>query len=69
MAARKETYTEAMNKLEAIVAKIEGGDLDIDQLGENLKEAQKLIKFCKEKLYKADEEIKKMLEEKHSSEE
>lgn len=69
MAARKETYTEAMNKLEAIVAKIEGGDLDIDQLGENLKEAQKLIKFCKEKLYKADEEIKKMLEENHSSEE
>lgn len=69
MAARKETYTEAMNKLEAIVAKIEGGDLDIDQLGENLKEAQKLIKFCKEKLYKADEEIKKMLEENHGSEE
>lgn len=61
MAAKKETYTEAMKKLEAIVAKIEGGELDIDQLGENLQEAQKLIKFCKDKLYKADEEIKKML--------
>lgn len=63
MAARKETYTEAMKKLEMIVAKIEGGELDIDQLGENLQEAQKLIKFCKNKLYKADEEIRKMLDE------
>ena len=69
MAAKKETYTEAMKKLEAIVAKIEGGELDIDQLGDNLKEAQKLIKFCKDKLYKADEEIRKMLEDSHGSEE
>lgn len=63
MAAKKETYTEAMKKLEAIVAKIESNELDIDQLGKNLQEAQKLIKFCREKLYKADTEIKKMLEE------
>ena len=52
-----------MKKLEAIVARIESNELDIDQLGENLQEAQKLIKFCREKLYKADTEIKKMLEE------
>lgn len=69
MAAKKETYTEAMKKLEAIVAKVEGGELDIDQLGENLKEAQRLIKFCKDKLYKADAEIKKMLEEDRNGEE
>ena len=69
MAAKKETYTEAMKKLEAIVARIESGELDIDQLGENLKEAQRLIKFCKDKLYKADEEIKKMLDGGHSDEE
>ena len=30
--------------------------------GVNLKEAQELIKFCRDKLYKADEEIKKMLD-------
>lgn len=69
MAEKKETYTEAMKKLEAIVAKVEGGELDIDQLGENLKEAQRLIKFCKDKLYKADAEIKKMLEEDRNGEE
>ena len=69
MAAKKETYTEAMKKLETIVAKVEGGELDIDQLGENLKEAQRLIKFCKDKLYKADAEINKMLEEDRNGEE
>lgn len=64
MAAKKETYTQAMSKLEEIVAQIENNELDIDQLGEKLKEAQKLIAFCKDKLYKADEEIKKILEQK-----
>lgn len=68
MAAKKETYTEAMERLEKIVASIESNELDIDQLGENLKEAQKLIKFCKDKLYKADAEIKKMLEDETTQE-
>lgn len=50
MATKKETYTEAMKRLEAIVARIEGNELDIDELGDNLKEAQKLIKYCRDKL-------------------
>lgn len=62
MAAKKETYAEAMKRLEGIVARIESNELDIDQLGESLQEAQKLIKFCRDKLYKADAEIKKMLD-------
>ncbi len=61
MATKKESYSEAMKRLEAIVSQIESGELDIDELGNQLKEAQKLIKFCRDKLYKADEEIKKML--------
>lgn len=46
MAAKKETYAEAIKRLEGIVARIESNELDIDQLGENLKEAQKLIAFA-----------------------
>lgn len=61
MATKKESYSEAMKRLENIVSQIESGELDIDELGNQLKEAQKLIKFCRDKLYKADEEIKKML--------
>ena len=63
MPQKKETYSEAMKRLEEIVSRIESNELDIDQLGEYLQEAQKLIKFCKNKLYKADAEIKKILEE------
>ena len=62
MEDKKETYTEAMKRLEEIVNRIESNELDIDRLGENLREAQKLIKYCRDKLYKADAEIKKMLE-------
>lgn len=63
MTAKKETYEEAMRRLEDIVKKVESGDLDIDSLADHLKEAQKLIQLCRDKLYKADAEIKKMLEE------
>ena len=62
MAAKKQTYEQAMKRLEEIVSRIDSNELDIDSLGVNLKEAQELIKFCRDKLYKADEEIKKMLE-------
>ena len=63
METKKETYSEAMKRLEAIVAQIESNELDIDELAGRLQEAQRLIKYCREKLYKADAEIKKMLDE------
>lgn len=63
MKEKQETYEQAMKRLEEIVAKIESGEMDIDSLGDQLKEAQQLIKLCRDKLYKADTEIKKMLEE------
>jgi len=62
MAEKKDSYAQAMEKLENIVSAIEKDELDIDQLSEKLKEAQKLISFCKDKLYKADEEIRKIIE-------
>ena len=59
----KETYNEAIEKLRTIVAEIEQGELDIDELSRKVKEASSLIQLCKEKLLKADEEVKKILEE------
>ena len=55
-------YEEAMKRLEEIVGEIEDNKLDMDRIGESLKEARGLIKFCKDKLYETDEEIKKILE-------
>lgn len=63
MAIKKQTYEQAMRRIEEIVARIENNELDIDSLGDSLKEAQQLIKFCRDKLFKADENIKKILEE------
>ena len=57
------TYNEAMMRLEEITAKIQGGKVDIDELAGLLKEAQELVKFCREKIYKVDEDIKALLED------
>lgn len=63
MSEKKETYNQAVEKLRKIVSDIESGDLDVDILSDKVKEATRLIKLCKEKLYKVDEEVKKVLEE------
>ncbi|MCR4765655.1 MAG: exodeoxyribonuclease VII small subunit [Bacteroidaceae bacterium] len=59
-----ESYKQAYERLQKIVSQIESGELDIDQLADMIKEANKLIAFCEEKLTKADEEIKKLSQEK-----
>lgn len=56
-------YEKAVSELEEIVDKMERDELDIDQLSEQLKRAKVLVKLCKDKLTKMDEEIKKLLSE------
>ena len=63
MAKNEIKYEEAVAKLEEIVEKMENDELDIDQLSEQLKRAKDLVKLCKAKLTKTDEEIKKLLSE------
>lgn len=54
-------YDEAVQQLESIVQRMENDELDIDELTTELKKAQQLIKMCKAKLTKVDEDIKKIL--------
>lgn len=54
-------YEEAMRQLQEIVRKMENDELDIDQMSDQLKKAQELIKNCRDKLTKTDEEIQKLL--------
>lgn len=56
------TYEQAVKRLEEIVKRIEGGEMDIDSLTANLKEAKGLVEFCKEKLTNVDAEVKKCLD-------
>lgn len=54
-------YEEALKELEQIVRQMESNELDIDQMGDRLKRAQQLIRLCKDRLTKTDEEIKTIL--------
>ena len=53
-------YEEALAQLETIVRKMEANEYDIDELAAQLKTAQQLIKFCKDKLTKTEEELQKI---------
>ena len=52
-------YTKAVSRLEEIIAKIENEEIDVDELSLRVKEAVELIKTCKEKIDKAEMEVKK----------
>ena len=62
-AKKKETYSQAMERLEKIVRQIDSNELEIDELSEKIKEANEIIAFCAGKLTKADREIEKLLQE------
>ena len=62
MAKQEMKYEEAVRQLETIVDKLESNELGIDQLSTELKKAQQLIKLCKDKLTKTDDEIRKLLD-------
>lgn len=57
------TYSEALKELEQIVAEMQADNCDIDSLAQRTSRALELLKFCKDKLLKTDQEIKKCLEE------
>jgi exodeoxyribonuclease VII small subunit len=57
------TYSEAISKLEKIVAQIEADNIEIDALADKVKEATSLLSFCKQKLTDTDTEIEKLLAE------
>ena len=63
MSKEEMKYEKAVSELEEIVDKMDRDELDIDQLSEQLKRAKVLVKLCKDKLTKTDEEIKKLLSE------
>lgn len=55
------TYEESIKKLEVLAQQMERGDLPIDALAEKLREAQELIKTCRQQLLEADEQVQNIL--------
>ena len=56
-------YKDAIEEIESIVDEIENETVNVDILTEKIKRAAFLIKYCKQKLRKTDEEIRKVLDE------
>jgi len=56
-------YKDAIEEIERIVNEIENETVDVDMLTEKIKRAAFLIKYCKQKLRKTDDEIRKVLDE------
>jgi len=56
-------YKDAIGEIELIVEEIENESVDVDVLAEKVKRAAYLIKVCKAKLKKTDDEVKRILKE------
>ena len=57
------SYKKAIAELESIVAKMQAEDFDIDNLSAYTARSLELLKVCKTKLQKTDEELQKILKE------
>lgn len=55
------TYSQATQRLQEIVASLESGTLNVDSLAAQIKEAQQLLAFCKERLTATSQELENIL--------
>ena len=62
-------YNKAIKRLEEIIEKIENEEIDVDELSEKVKEAVELITTCKERIEKAEMEVKRVVDELGKNEE
>lgn len=57
-------YKETVAELETILEQLESNELEIDELTGRAKRATELLKICKDKLYKTEEEVNQIMEDK-----
>jgi exodeoxyribonuclease VII small subunit len=64
MAKKSElSYAAAMAEIEQILGRFRKEELSVDDLTKEVKRATELISLCKERLLKAEQSVKKVLEE------
>ncbi|MDR0757602.1 MAG: exodeoxyribonuclease VII small subunit [Tannerella sp.] len=63
MNSKEINYTEAFEELKVIVAALEQGEITVDELSGKVERAVQLIKTCKSKLDRADEDVRRILGE------
>ena len=60
---KKPKYSDAIKELEKIIGEIENEKISVDLLSDKVKRASELIKFCRDKLFRTEEEINEMLKD------
>ena len=56
-------YTQAFEELQEIVTAMEDAKIYIDELDIKIKRASELLKICKDKLFKTEKNVQKILTE------
>jgi len=56
------SFREAMEELEGILERIEGEEIDIDRLAEELRRAAQLLDRCRGKIRKAEVEVTQIVQ-------
>ena len=61
MTKKESGYRQSIEEIEAILAKIESGETDLDDLAAEIKRAAKLLQECKGKLFRAEQEVENIM--------
>ncbi|MBM3672682.1 MAG: exodeoxyribonuclease VII small subunit [Actinobacteria bacterium] len=59
--AKEPGYADAMGELEEILEELEGDDLDVDVLADRVRRASELIKTCRERITRAEDELESIV--------
>jgi exodeoxyribonuclease VII small subunit len=57
MAKKKESFEDALRKLEKIVARMEEADIPLEEALQNFEEGVRLARFCSKKLDEAEQKV------------
>lgn len=55
-------FSQAMEELESVLRRVEGDEIDIDQLGKELGRAATLLEICRRKIRRAEVEVRQIVE-------
>ncbi len=58
----EQSFSLAMEELESVLRRIEGDEIDIDQLGRELGRAALLLEVCRKKIRRAEVEVQQIVE-------
>jgi exodeoxyribonuclease VII small subunit len=68
-AGTEPSFREAMDELEGILERIEGEEIDIDRLAEELRRAAQLLDLCRGKIRRAEVEVTQIVQSLEEGEE